>query len=269
MDGGLRLPADSLVAEMDYAGIDRVLLHRTPYMGLDDGYIADCCQRHPGRIQGLAHVPEWWFPGRTDDAIGKLERAIGDHGLSGLQFMPFHRSLYDLSPEWTGPDFDPLWAAVAELGIPVFFTLGAAGSPAAYLDELRALRTWMDRFPDVDVVMTHGFPWRMFADSDRLHVADEVYGAAPIGHPRFHIQILFAVFLQSRWDYPMPQMRPVLERMVERIGAERILWGTDIPIVLLHWTYRQSLDYVRRYCPFLGESEMAAILGGNMERLLG
>ena len=109
-------PADSLVAEMDYAGIDRALLHRTPYMGLDDGYIADCCQRHPGRIQGLAHVPEWWFPGRTDDAIGKLQRAIGDHGLSGLQFMPFHRSLYDLSPEWTGPDFDPLWAAVAELG---------------------------------------------------------------------------------------------------------------------------------------------------------
>ena len=51
--------------------------------------------------------------------------------------------------------------------------------------------------------------------------------------------------------------------------ADRILWGTDIPIVLLHWIYRQSLDYVRRYCPFLSKSEMAAILGGNMERLLG
>ena len=125
----------------------------------------------------------------------------------------------------------------------------AAGTPAAYLDELRALRAWMDRFPDVDVVMTHGFPWRLFAGEDRLHVPDEVYEAAPIGHPRFHIQILFAVFLQSRWDYPMPQMRPVLETMVERIGADRIIWGTDIPIVLLHWTYRQSLDYVRRYLP--------------------
>ncbi len=262
-------PADSLVAEMDYAGVDRALLHRTPYMGLNDGWIAECCRRHPGRIQGLVQVPEWWFPDRTDEAVGKLERGIRDHGLSGLQFAPFHRSLYDLSPEWTGPDFDPLWAAVSELGIPVFFTIGAAGTPAAYLDELRALRAWMDRFPDVDVVMTHGFPWRLFAGEDRLHVPDEVYEAAPIGHPRFHIQILFAVFLQARWDYPMPQMRPVLETMVERIGADRIIWGTDIPIVLLHWTYRQSLDYVRRYCPFLGESEMAAILGGNMERLLG
>ncbi len=262
-------PADSLVAEMDYAGVDRALLHRTPYMGLDDGYIAECCHRYPGRIQGLAQVPEWWIPARMDDAIKKLDRAIRDYGLSGLQFAPFHRPLYDLSSEWTGPDFDPFWTAVSELAIPVFFTLGAVGSTAAYVLELHALRAWMDRFPDVDVIMTHGFPWRMFAEGDRLCVPDEVYHAAPIDHPRFHIQILFAVFLQSRWDYPMPQMRPVLETMVERIGADRILWGTDIPIVLLHWTYRQSLDYVRRYCPFLGDSEMAAILGGNMERILG
>ena len=111
-------PADSLVAEMNYAGIDRALLHRTPYMGLGDDYIADCCRRHPERIQGLAHVPEWWFPSRTDDAVAKLQRAIRDHGLSGLQFMPFHRPLYDLSPEWTGPNFDPLWADRSRVGDP-------------------------------------------------------------------------------------------------------------------------------------------------------
>ncbi len=261
--------AEYLVAEMDYAGIDRALLHRTPYMGLDDGYIAACCRRYPGRIQGLVQVPEWWIPDRTGEAIEKLERAIRVHGLSGLQFAPFHRPLYDLSPEWTGPDFDPFWVAVAELDIPVFFTLGAVGSPSGYIEELRSLRTWMDRFPDVDVIVTHGFPWRMFADGDRFDVPDEIYEAAPADHPRFHVQILFAVFMQSRWDYPMPQMRPVLEKMVERFGADRILWGTDIPIVLLHWTYRQSLDYVRRYCPFLNEDEMAAILGGNMARIMG
>ena len=195
-------PGDSLVAEMDYAGIERALLHRTPYMGLNDGWIADCCRRHPGRIQGLVQIPEWWFPDRTEEAVGKLERAIRDHRLSGLQFAPFHRTLYDLSPEWTGPDFDPLWAAVAELGIPVFFTLGAAGSPAGYIEEMRALRVWMDRFPDVDVVLTHGFPWRLFAEEDRLHVPDEVYEAVPTGHPRFHIQILFAVFLQVALGLP-------------------------------------------------------------------
>ncbi len=262
-------PPETLVAEMDYAGVDRALLHRTPYMGLDDGYIADCCRSYPDRIQGLVQVPEWWIPDRTADAVKKLERAIRVHGLSGLQFAPFHRMLYGLSPDWTGRDFDPFWTTVASLDIPVFFTLGAVGSPAAFIEELHALRAWMDRFPEVEVILTHGFPWRMFAEDDRLHLPDAVYEAVPASHPRFHIQILFAVFLQSRWDYPMPQMRSVLQKMVERFGADRVLWGTDIPIVLLHWTYRQSLDYVRRYCPFLSESEMAAILGGNMARIMG
>ena len=266
---GFSFPVESLIAEMDYAGIDRALLHRTPYMGLDDSYIADCSRKYPGRIQGLAQVPEWWLPARMDDAIEKLERAISNHGLSGLQFAPFHRTLYNLSVDWTGPDFDPFWSAVARLKIPVFFTLGAVGSPAAYLEELQLLGAWMDRFSEVEVIMTHGFPWRMFSDGDQIHIPEEVYSAAALHHPRFHIQILFAVFLQSRWDYPMPQMRPVLEEMVEYFGADRILWGTDVPIVLLHWTYRQSLDYVRNYCSFLNEQELAAILGGNMKRILG
>ena len=202
---GFSFPVESLIAEMDYAGIDRALLHRTPYMGLDDSYIADCSRKYPGRIQGLAQVPEWWLPARMDDAI----------------------------------------------------------------EELQLLGAWMDRFSEVEVIMTHGFPWRMFSDGDQIHIPEEVYSAAALHHPRFHIQILFAVFLQSRWDYPMPQMRPVLEEMVEYFGADRILWGTDVPIVLLHWTYRQSLDYVRNYCSFLNEQELAAILGGNMKRILG
>ena len=111
-------PADSLVAEMDYAGVDRALLHRTPYMGLSDGWIADCCRRHPGRIQGLVQVPEWWFPARTDEAVGKLERGIRDHGLSGLQFAPFHRPLYDLSPEWTGARVRPPVGGRGRAGYP-------------------------------------------------------------------------------------------------------------------------------------------------------
>jgi predicted TIM-barrel fold metal-dependent hydrolase len=262
-------PPESLVAEMDYAGVDRALLHRTPYMGLSNEYIADCVRRFPDRLQGLAYIEEWRIEPETETSIRKLERAIKELRLSGLQFLPFHRRLYGQEEKWDGPGFRPFWDAVAELKIPVFFTLGGDASLEAYLDKLRALRRWMERYPAVKVVHTHGFNWRLFADEETLHVPDVVYETAPIDHPNFYIQLLFAVFLQSRWDYPMPQMRPTLEKMVERIGARRLMWGTDIPVVLLHWTYRQSLDYIRRYCDFITQDEMDLILGGNMARFMG
>jgi hypothetical protein len=34
-------------------------------------------------------------------------------------------------------------------------------------------------------------------------------------------------------------------------------------------TYRQCVDYLRRYCPFLSASEKDAILGRNTAALLG
>ena len=261
-------PPNALVAEMDYAGVDRALLHRTPYMSISNEYIADCVRRFPNRIQGLAHVEEWLIKAEPDASILKLEQAVSGLGLSGLQFMPFHMALYGQAADWNGPGFRPFWDAVAQLDVPVFFTIGAGSTLASYLEELRNLRGWMDRYPDVQMVCTHGFNWRLFADGETLHIPDIVYETAPTDHPNFNIQILFAVFLQTRWDYPMPQMRPVLETMIHRIGADRIMWGTDIPIVLLHWTYRQSLDYIRQYCDFISPEDMDLILGENMARFM-
>ena len=34
-------------------------------------------------------------------------------------------------------------------------------------------------------------------------------------------------------------------------------------------TYRQSLDYLRRYCTFMSDADMDLVLGGNLKRLFG
>ena len=263
----LTFTPESLIAEMDYAGVDMSLLHRTPYMSKSNEYIADCVRRFPDRIQGLAYVEEWLVQSEPDRSIEKLERAIKGLGLAGYQFLPQHMRLYGQTDDWDGPGFRPFWDAAANLDVPIFFTLGS-GDHDRYLNELRRLRRWMERYPDVRVVQTHGFNWRLYADDERLCVPDEVFEASPIDSPNYSVQILFAVFLQSRWEYPMPQIRPTLEKMVERIGPNKLMWGTDIPVVLLHWTYRQSLDFIRGYCDFLNQDEMDLILGGNMARLM-
>ena len=66
----------------------------------------------------------------------------------------------------------------------------------------------------------------------------------------------------------MPQVRPAIEECVRRIGADRLMWGTDMPIVTRFWSYRQNIDFIRRYCNLLSSDELDAILSGTTARLL-
>jgi predicted TIM-barrel fold metal-dependent hydrolase len=270
-------PAESLVAEMDYAGVDRALLHRTPYLGIGNDFIADCVRAYPERIQGLAHVEEWLVAPEPDASIARLERAIGEQGLSGVQFLTNYLRLYGQTDEWDGPAFRPFWDAVSGMDIPVFFTpsgwvgsqQGADAKLRSYLSDLKTLSRWTERYPDVEVVLTHGFNWRLFLDRGTLSVPGEVFDAAPVDNPNFSVQLLFGIALGGEFDYPMVEMRPTLEKLGRLIGARRLMWGTDMPMVMRYYTYRQNLELMRGCRDIFDADEMDLVLGGNMERLMG
>ena len=261
-------PPERLVAEMDYAGVDVALLHRTPYLGIGTEFIADCVDRFPQRLKGLAHVEEWLVQSDPEGSIAKLDEALG-RGLSGIQFLPPQLDLYGQAGAWDGPGFRAFWDEVAQRRVPIFFSLKERRDPVleSYLEELKTLIRWMDRYPNVPVVMTHGQSWRLFIDGDGIRLPEEVW--RPFDNPNLSLQLLFPIALGGLWDYPMPQVRPTIEECVSRIGVDRLMWGTDMPIVMRFWTYRQNIDFIRSYCDFLDADEASAILGGTTARLLG
>ena len=260
---------ESLVAEMDYAGVDMALLHRTPYLGIGNDFLASCVRRFPDRLKALAHVEEWLVEPDPEGSIQKLEKAVKERGLSGIQFLPPQLNLYGQGGPWDAPGFHPFWDALASLDIPVFFSIKERVDPRreSYLDEVKTLVRWMERYPDVTVVVTHGLNWRMFVEGDKINLPDEVW--LPFENPNAHLQFLFPIGLGPVWDFPMPQVRPTIEECVKRIGADRLMWGTDMPIVMRFWTHTQNIDFIRKYCTFLGSQEMDAIMGGTTARLLG
>ncbi|HAL49751.1 MAG: amidohydrolase [SAR202 cluster bacterium] len=262
-------PADRLVAEMDYAGVDKALLHRTPYLGVGNDFIAECIEQYPDRLLGLAHTPEWLVLSDPNGSVDRVARAVNEQGLSGLHFLPPQLNLYGFDGPWDAPGFQPFWDGVAALDTPIFFSLKERATPHrdSFLNEIKTLTRWMARYPNTTVVMTHGIGWRNFMGDDAIHLPDAVW--EPFDNPNLHLQFLFPIALGAVWDYPMPQVRPVIEECVQRIGADRIMWGTDMPIVSRFWTYRQNIDFITRYCDFLGTDELDAILGGAVAKLLG
>ena len=110
--------------------------------------------------------------------------------------------------------------------------------------------------------------WKKALRSSSLNrLPEEVW--APFTNPKAHLQLLFPITLGGLWDYPLQQVRPVIEDCLRRVGADRLMWGTDMPIVLRFWTYRQNVEFIRRYCAFLGPAEVDAIMGQTATTLLG
>ena len=197
-------PAANLVAEMDYAGVDISLLHRTTYLGIGNDFIADCVRLFPGRLQGLAHIEEWLVQSEPDASIKKLERAISEQGLSGLQFLPDFMKLYGQPADWDGPGLSPFWDALSTLNIPLFLTpntsysthpTSGGSATEVVVAQLQKIRGWMERYPDTKVILTHGLSWRMFIGQDTLAIPDEVLDAVPSDNPNFYLQLLFPVLL--------------------------------------------------------------------------
>jgi predicted TIM-barrel fold metal-dependent hydrolase len=258
----------SCIAEMDYAGVDVALMHVDRALGMDVAYLADCIRRYPGRLYSMAPVDEAAIPDDPGRVIGQLHDAIRVHGLHAIKFIPEyayragHRS-------WVDGPFRAFWDAATTLDVPIFFTLGASpGSPdegTGFLAELDVLRRWMERYPDAVVSLTHGFPYRAFLDGDRLTLPDRVW--EPFANPRLHLEVSFPVRLGDVFDYPYREVWPTLEAMLRRVGADNLLWGTDMPFQNRFCTYRQSRRWIET-CGLLEPDELAAVMGGTAARLL-
>ena len=79
-------PPEMLVAQMDYVGIDRAVLHADPVMGMLNDYLADCVRRYPDRLLALATVREWEIEKSPESCVAEVARAYA-RGLQGFQFI--------------------------------------------------------------------------------------------------------------------------------------------------------------------------------------
>ena len=154
----LSAPPERMIVEMDYAGVATVVLQNDHIYGNLGEYFAEAARRWPGRFVGLAQVDEPF--GYRDAELRTLEDQVRRLGMRGLYFTmtAFFRNGYRLLPD--DPAFDPLWQAVARLGLPVFWVHSATSPAGDYLDEMRRLRRIVERHPAIRHVLVHGVPDR-------------------------------------------------------------------------------------------------------------
>jgi uncharacterized protein len=223
---------DELLARLDAAGIDGAIVcpvkPRDYHLAPANDLVAEGVAGQ-ARLTGLARVD----PNRGAQALDELDRTLHTLHLRGLFLHPWEDHF-----RINGPSMDPILNRCAALGAPVVI---ATGYP--WLSEAAQVGDLARRFPDVQMVMTHGGQINIsgLGQADALEVL------------RRHANVAIETSGVYRQDF--------LEDVATTLGAERVLFGSNSPLM----DVRLEVERARR--ARLPEHARQLILGGNAQRI--
>jgi hypothetical protein len=222
--------------------------------------------QYSARFTGLMHVIE--TQAGEPDQLALIGQAA-ERGLKGLYFNVegLARSGFSLALDDDG--LAPFWDALASRGLVLCMELnsGPTFDRAGYLRHLTALGRQLARHPGLKCHLAMGPPAGLFATSGRWEIPDEAL--AVYRRDDLVLEVMFPISWGGVWDYPYPEAQSLIRGLRDLVGAERLIWGSDMPNVERFCTYKQSLDYVRRYCDFLTAREKDLILGDTCAAFYG
>jgi predicted TIM-barrel fold metal-dependent hydrolase len=223
---------ETMLNIMDRCGVRMAVVSALLGVGPDaqpgNAEVVELTARHPDRFAGYA-VFNPHHPGSLAD----VERTLAAPGVVGIKIHPDTHEYHVAEPGYA-----PMWELANDRHLPVL-THTFAGSPYSEPIEFDSIAR---RWPDAGIILGHS-------------------GATPAGHrqaitvaqthPNVYLE-LCGSFTTGRW----------IRRMVDAVGAERVLFGTDFPFI----DFRYGLGRV--VFAGLTEAERRLVLGENARRLL-
>jgi predicted TIM-barrel fold metal-dependent hydrolase len=241
------VPVELFCEYMAEHGVDRAVLVQPVYPGEDNSYIADCAAAWPDRFAAVCVVDP-----RMGEAARRLEYWVTQRGCKGLRLRP---RLAGEEASFGDPATFPLWDRARSLRVVV--------SVLADPKHLPALTRLVQRFPEVAVVLDH-----------MGHAAVQDGASSDAFRSLLHLAQFPQVFVKlsgfyyfSRQAYPYADCAEAVRSLVDGFGANRLLWGSDFPHVLLKVGYQRTLRVLQRACPFLSSAERELIMGETAHAL--
>ena len=262
--GRLSNPSDVVIANMDWAGVDKAVLLQGPFYGECNQYVLEALGRFPTRLIGAAYMDPWMASARealeTILAVDKF-RAVKLECSEAAGLCGLHEDA-----QLDSPDLLWLWDALDRHGLVLTLDLGAVGTRSY---QTAAVRGIAEAHPNLRIVIADLGQPTPPVEADPL-LWTKWQEQIDLGHlPNIWFDASALVAYLPEESYPYPTAARYLQLAVERIGSHRIMWGTDQPGTLIHATYRQYVEMARHHTRFLSQREQALVLGENALAVYG
>lgn len=273
---------DAKLAAMDKEGIEISFLFHGMVQGLNglqdkelywacidvyNEWLAEYTKDHRDRLVPIAILPTFLKPEASHDYIQKLK----DLGYKALQMPSFPRGV-----RYNSMTMEPLWSAIEESGIPLQFHVGAypefSGTGAIGANIARNLCPYrgllgqltfagiFDRHPELNVVFTEGgAAWVAQALMDMDYIVKSY---------SMSLKPKLGMMPSEYWYrqcYVSFIIDPIAMRLVDVIGEDNMMWGSDYPHA--EGTWGDTSEMLRGMWEAIGPVAGEKLLGGNAIRL--
>jgi L-fuconolactonase len=127
---------------------------------------------------------------------------------------------------------------------------------------LEPLLNFARRYPDLPIVIDHAAK-PLIADGELEPWLSDMAQLAAL--PQVHCK-LSGLLTEAGPNADAVALRPYVEAVLDRFGAERVLWGSDWPVLRLASDYGRWLALSETLLAGLSPAQRAAVFGGNALR---
>jgi L-fuconolactonase len=232
------------------AGITTTVLVQAAPTVAETRFLLDIARNSGGSVKGVVG----WVDLAAADAIPTLTRLAHNPLLKSIRPM-----LQDLP--------DPAWILRADVGraLAALPRLGLRFDALVTPAQLPALLPMLDRHPDLAVVIDHAAKpdiangmWEPWARSMRVAAAN----------PRVRCK-LSGLVTEAGPKWTIDTVRPYFDYLLECFGAQRLMWGSDWPVVNLRASYQSWFAATVALVAGLTPQQRAAIMGGTARKFYG
>jgi predicted TIM-barrel fold metal-dependent hydrolase len=237
---------EELLGHAKPCGVSRIVLIQMSYYRFDNRYMLDAMESHPGVFGGVAIVDAG-----VPDADSRM-RELKKRGVRGFRISPGR----DIKTWLDTPGMAAMWRCGAEERLAI--------CPLINPNALSSLDRMCSKFPDTPVVIDHFA--RIGADAP-ISESDVSLLCALARFRNVHVKVS-AFYALGRKQYPYTDLLPMVRRLIDAYGPQRLMWATDCPYQVEDGhTYKGSLELVEERLDGISSTDRQWLLAKTAERV--
>ena len=241
---------DELLAIASPEGVTRVvLIQHSIYHLFDNSYLVDAVRRHPQRFRVVGMVDD--LQPKPGEAMERLHK----QGVTGFRITPFIRKE---KPEgWlTTPGMKAMWETAAKTRQAMCCLINP--------QDLEPVAKMCEKHPETPVVIDH---FARIGTDGEMREADIASLCALAKHKQTFVKVS-AFYALGKKTPPHLELIPMIKRLYDTFGPERLMWASDSPYQLQKGnSYAASLALVRDKLDFVSQDHKKWLLRKTAEKV--